>query len=234
MGDLLNGDMPAVNAVCGLSTPSATYPCALCTVHLRHLFDTAGPRTDEQLQLNVKALIEYPSLAGTPTVLSQKYVPFLKVPSGRIVPFPLHLVLGFADVIITEIYASWVGDRFIAERIQQVQQRPMGTSAPGMSEVFSLNGPQLGRWFKDEHCSAIAERAQHLIDTLPRCVTFCLNGAPVHTRYLRPHAATPARIAILSSWMHSLFESALAPQPTLIASKSFYSPFQAQITSSLE
>ena len=210
---LLNGDMPCVHAVCGLSAPSATYCCSLCTVQLRHLFDKAGPRTDEQLQLNVKALIEYPSLAGTPTVLSQKYVPFLKVPSGRIVPFPLHLVLGFADVIITEIYGGWVGDRFIAERIQQVQQRPIGIWAPGMSEVFSLNGPQLGRWVKDDHCNAVAERAQHLIDTLPRCVTFRLNGAPVHTRYLRPHAATPARIAILSSWVRSLFESLLHRDP---------------------
>lgn len=210
---LLNGDMPAVNAVCGLSSPSATYPCALCTVHLRHLFDASGPRTDEQLQLNIKALIEYPSLAGTPTVLSQKYVPFLKVPSGRIVPFPLHLVLGFADVIITEIYAGWVGRSFIRQRIQQVQQRPIGTWAPGMAEVFSLNGPQLCRWHKDEHCIAVAERAQRLIDELPRSVTFCLDGKPVFTSYLRPHEATPARIAILSSWMHSLLHSLLHRDP---------------------
>ena len=53
-------------------------------MHLRSLLDAAGPRTAEQLQLNVKALLEHPSLAGTPTVLSQKHIPFLNIPSDRI------------------------------------------------------------------------------------------------------------------------------------------------------
>jgi len=210
---LLNGDMPCVNAVCGLSSPTSTFGCSLCTAHLRCLFEQAGPRTDEQLQLNIAAMIQHPDLAGTPTVLSQKYVPFLKVPAERIVPFPLHIVLGVADMIITEVYVSLTGLAFIRERMQQVRHRPLGSWAPGMAEVFSLNGPQLGRWLKDEHCTAVADRAQHLIDTLPRRVTFLLEGKPVHTSYLRPHPAAPACIGILSSWMHSLLHSLLHRDP---------------------
>ena len=226
---LLNGDMPCVNAVCGLSAPSATYPCAFCTVHLRSLLEKSGPRTDEQLQLNVAALLEYPALAGTPTVLSQKYVPFLKVPAGRIVPFPLHIVLGIADLIITEVYAAWVGISFIRERMQQVQRRPIGTWAPGVSEVFSLNGPQLQRWLKDDHCSAVAGRTQHLIDTLPRSVTFRVDKKPIFTSYLRPHTATPTCISILSNWMTSLFETLLRRKAWSEADVSSFEELQKEI-----
>jgi hypothetical protein len=42
--------MPCVNAVCGLSSPTVTYGCSLCTVHLHSLLSMPGPRTDEQLQ----------------------------------------------------------------------------------------------------------------------------------------------------------------------------------------
>jgi hypothetical protein len=182
-------------------------------VHLRHLFEKAGPRTDEQLQLNIAAMMQYPDLAGTPTVLSQKYIPFLKVPPEHIVPFPLHILLGIADVIITEVYVSLVGIAFIREHMQQVQHRPLGSWAPGVSEVFSLNGPHIGRWLKDEHCKAVADRVQYLIDTLPHKVTFRLDGKPVHTSYLSPHAATPTCVTILSSWMHSLFHSLLHRKP---------------------
>ena len=212
---LLNGDMPCVHSVCGLSSPSATYCCAFCTVQLRSLLDAAaaGPRTDEQLQLNVKALLEYPSLAGTPTVLSQKYIPFLHIPSDRIVPFPLHLVLGIADVIITEVYASIVGITFIRDHIQQVQRRPIGSWALGVGEVFSLNGPQLLRWLKNDHCKEVAGQAQYLIDTLPRRITFYLSGKSVFISYLRPQLAGPACIEILSSWMNSLFHSLLHRDP---------------------
>jgi hypothetical protein len=210
---LLNGDMPCVNAVCGLSSPTATFGCSLCTVHLRHLLEKAGPRTDEQLQLTIAALIEHPELAGTPVVLSQKFVPFLKVPAERIVPFPLHIVLGISDVIITEVYAALAGLAFIRERMQQVQHRPLGSWAPGVSEVFSLNGPQIGRWLQDEHCSAVAERVQHFVDTLPRRVTFRLDGDAIHIAYCRPRAEAPTCICILSSWMHSLFHALLHRDP---------------------
>jgi len=197
----LNGDWNAINAFLGLSTPAATWGCPICLAPCQDRLTTAPLRSELQLQADLLLMLGGDAVPFANHSLVN--MPLLKVPTERIVPLPLHIFLGLANLIILEVYPTIVSEATVREHVAAVKRRHV-EGMLGAESVFQLTGPELSRWVKQERDEALARHASTLFPPRTR-VRFVLSSQRQHQQ---PLSLTPpaARIRTMGSWhlLHDL------------------------------
>lgn len=185
----------------GLSTPASRYGCPICLAPCDDRLSLAPLRTPLQLETDIFLLL----LGGSYTAATHSLVnmPLLKIPAERIVPLPLHIFLGLANLIILEVYPSIVGEETVRQRVAVVKGRSVGLIL-GASSVFDLTGPELTRWVKGQHDEILVQHADTMVPSRSR-VRFVSGGEKVPPQSL-PLTTPAARIRIMGSWLHQLHQ----------------------------
>lgn len=125
---MLNGDWPFVCAVLGHLGASATFPCPICIVGNQGLLKVCRYRTPTDRH-------------------SIGRQPLLRIQADRIVPLPLHLYLGINNRIIFSVFDELLGEERVAAAVQKVRSIHTPGSG-GVSDLHTLNGPELRLWIK--------------------------------------------------------------------------------------
>jgi hypothetical protein len=74
----------------------------------------------------------------------------------HIVPVPLHLYLGINNKIIFEVLVELLDAAIIGEEVEKIKTKhTLGHG--GLSDVYSLNGPEIRRWIKREVQTELAK-----------------------------------------------------------------------------
>ena len=133
-------------------------------------------------------------------------MPLLRVPAERIVPLPLHIFLGLANLIILEVYPAMVGEETVRQHVATVKGRHV-EGMLGAESVFQLTGPELSRWVKNGHDEALARHADTLLRPCAR-VRFVLGGQRQQQQPL-PLTTPATRIRTLGSWLRLLHDQLL-------------------------
>jgi hypothetical protein len=173
----LNGDWNGINAITGLSGPGSTWGCFCCLTTNTDRLSIGQYRDPFQHFFNV-SYISHGGQAAPYLNNSMISVPLFNVQHDRIVPLPLHIFLGIANLIVCQIYVKWVGLDFIKELFAQIKSSKVN----GLSSVFNLTGPELSKWIAKDFCSQVASKLK--LSPSPRS---------------RSH-----RIVFLSSWIRQL------------------------------
>jgi hypothetical protein len=137
-GAFLNGDWLFLSAVLGHKGPASYHPCPICKVHKDNLGQLTG----------------YRSKTPQRGEFSMEHPPLLTCSPKRIVPLPLHVFLGIGDRIIFHIYPRLLGAAKVTAVLEQIKT----IHAPGnggLADIYSLNGPELSRWIKNDMCSKL-------------------------------------------------------------------------------
>jgi hypothetical protein len=163
----LNGDWPFISAIIGHRGASSFYPCPICIVERSFLLSEESYRR--------------PTDGNS---LHHNRIPLLNIPSDRIVPTPLHLYLGINNRIIFDAFKEIVGESHLLTIIKTVKSIH-SAGCGGLSDLYSLNGPEITRWIKQERCSQlISESAER----------------SALSRYMK------ARITVMAGWMKQLHQ----------------------------
>jgi len=105
-GAYVNGDWPALNAIRGLGSPGSTNPCPMCYVRLGDLLTMGDSRTlgkqDKEIGTVVVAAARNQRVLPC-TNNSQTAFPILRVAPDRIVPIPLHVLLGLGNFFLNKV-----------------------------------------------------------------------------------------------------------------------------------
>jgi hypothetical protein len=200
----LNGDWNGINAVLGLSTPAATWGCPICLAPCQDRLTLAPLRTPQQLQADLLLMLGGDAVPWANHSLVN--MPLLKVPAERIVPLPLHIFLGLANLIILEVYPTMVGEETVRQHVAAVKGRHV-EGMLGAESVFQLTGPELSRWVKQQRDEALARHADTLLRPRAR-VRFVLGGQRQQQQPL-PLTTPAARIRTLGSWLRLLHDQLL-------------------------
>jgi hypothetical protein len=116
----LNGDWVFVNNILGLKSAAATHPCLICIVNKNNLLSTPSYRLNYTLSQHDIAL------------------PLLPIDSSRIVPTPLHVLLGVCNRIISDVLKA--------------EENMYGTvhtaGCGGKSDVFGYVGPEINKYLR--------------------------------------------------------------------------------------
>jgi len=182
-GAFLNGDYPFISTIIGHKGPCALHPCPICIVE--------GSKPEWLLIENSRRI-----LGEDAHSLYRDREPFLKINSERIVPTPLHLFLGISKRIIFDAVKELVGEALVLEKIKLVKSKH-SAGCGGLSDLYSLNGPELLRFIKQDLCR---ELQRSLV---------------AHDREQR---SNKSRIAILSDWLQKL--------PTFLKSNDEWEPVE--------
>ena len=197
----LNGDWNAINAFLGLSTPAATWGCPICLAPCQDRLTSAPLRSQLQLQADLLLMLSGDAVPFANHSLVN--MPLLRVPAERIVPLPLHIFLGLANLILLEVYPTIVGEATVREHAAAVKGRHI-EGMLGAESVFQMTGPELSRWVKQQRDEALARHADTLLP--PRtCIRFVLNGQRQHQQPL-PLTPPAARIRTMGSWLRLLHD----------------------------
>jgi hypothetical protein len=169
----LNGDWPFINTVLGLMSPAAMHPCPVCIVRCSSLLAPAVYRnvwTDNALFSRIRQ-------------------PLLSIPPERIVPLPLHILLGLCNRIIDDTLPLLFDRGALAVSIKSVKRTSASAASTGLFELYHLTGPEICKWLDQR-------KMQQLIADHPNVIT-CHGGRIGHQAFLR-------RCNILTMWMTSL------------------------------
>lgn len=161
----LNGDWPFISTMLAHKGHAAFYPCPICIVERSFLLSEESYR-----------------LPTDGNSLHRNRSPFLSIPSERIVPTPLHLYLGINNRIIFEAFNELVGEAHLLSIIKAVKSKH-SAGCGGLSDLYTLNGPEIARWIKQERSAEL---------------TIAAAGVTA----LRLH--TKAKISKLAGWMKQL------------------------------
>jgi hypothetical protein len=121
----LNGDWVFVNNILGLKSAAATHPCPICTVNKDKLLSVASYRINYTLSKHDIA------------------TPLLTIDSSRIVPTPLHVLLGVCNRIITDVLKA---DNSMYNTIHTA-------GCGGKSDVFGYVGPEINKYLRANETS---------------------------------------------------------------------------------
>jgi hypothetical protein len=149
---LLNGDWPFINAVLGLMSPSATYPCPICIVSHKNFLSFSRHRTPADRHSHAE---------GQQALLT--------IPPERIVPTPLHLFLGISNRIILDAFSELLGQERVATALTTITT-VHSAGCSGASDLRDLNGPEISKWIKKE-CSASVLAAAAEASTITAATT---------------------------------------------------------------
>jgi len=148
----LNGDWAFLNAILGLKTASAHFPCPICTVH------------KSDLQPDPTKIYEPPELKPRLRRISDPVGEYSKhheslvtVASEQIVPIPLHLFLDLGNKIIRRSYHWCLGEQLVRDAMRSVKSTHNHGSG-GVATVHDLNGPELAQWVKQRRAAWCLER----------------------------------------------------------------------------
>lgn len=126
----LNGDWAFINSVLGLKSASATQPCPICTV----------------CKNNLLASSTYRSLTSKES-LHPTHPPLISIQSNRIVPTPLHLLLGIGNKIIDTGFRRLWGEEAVKSAVETIKTVHT-PGCGGRSDWKDLNGPEIRKWIK--------------------------------------------------------------------------------------
>ena len=130
----LNGDWKFLNAVLGIKAPgSSHYPCCICRVHSSN-FLSLNP--DHR---RLRSADDLPRM--------RLHAPLLSIPPERIVPTPLHVVLGLGNRVIFKAFKQLAGEAAVLASFEGIKTIHMAGSG-GLSDIHALNGPELKRWLQ--------------------------------------------------------------------------------------
>ncbi|MDR3571467.1 MAG: hypothetical protein P4L81_04710 [Candidatus Pacebacteria bacterium] len=124
--------------------------------------------------------------------------PVVKLDFLRVVPSPLHLLLGIANLIIGEIYPSITESSFIDSLTDQVKTKHGRSN--GAAQVHQLNGPEILRWIEGNFDQMVLDFAATVPAEAP-ILSITANGrSTTAARPLLPQF----RVARVASWLRSL------------------------------
>lgn len=121
-------------------SPSATHPCPVCIISFNSFTKTARYRTP-----------------GDKHSVDSTHCPLLVITPDRIVPTPLHLFLGISNRIILDAFSELFSKELVEETLEKVKTIH-SAGCGGKSDIFQLNGPEIGKWIKKD-CSTTLRAA---------------------------------------------------------------------------
>jgi hypothetical protein len=133
----LNGDWPFLTTLLGLMGPSATHPCPICTVGKQNLLSLQQYR-NQNLSFSNHAV----------------QTPLITISSDRIVPTPLHVILGISNHIIFKVLKKFISEDKIINQIKRIKTLH-SPGFGGLSDLYELNGPEINKWIKYNCASAL-------------------------------------------------------------------------------
>jgi hypothetical protein len=96
-----------------ISQAAATWGCPICLAPCQDRLTTAPLRSELQLQADLLLMLGGDAVPYANHSLVN--MPLLKVPTERIVPLPLHIFLGLANLIILEVYPTIVSEATVRQ-----------------------------------------------------------------------------------------------------------------------
>jgi hypothetical protein len=136
----INGDWPFISALIGHKGHASNYPCPVCIVPKQNLL----------------AVSEYRQ-SFHPHALHVDE--FIKIPSDRIVPTPLHLYLGLNNRIITIALKRFFDEASVLKMVAECKTKH-SAGYGGLSDLHSLNGPEITRFIKKRNAEELLQLAQ--------------------------------------------------------------------------
>lgn len=135
----INGDWPFISALIGHKGHSSNYPCPVCIVPKQHLLTESAYRkpTDNH---------------------AMQRDSFITIPSERIVPTPLHLFLGINNRIILIALKRFLGEATVLRLVTECKTKH-SAGCGGLSDLKSLNGPEITRFIKKRNAEQLIELA---------------------------------------------------------------------------
>lgn len=196
-----NGDWNAINALIGLASPAATHGCFVCLATRKQM---QQPTLVAPMRVRRVVLSDAADAASTGADArrnhSQMRPPLLLADPDRIVPAPLHAWLGFANLVVGEVYDGLCG----ADWMQQQRAAVRGAAPEGRQATFALNGPALQAWIDQRRDDAVATRAPEWLRLL-QTMSVRFNGERFPVAAPPPSAVPPAeRVARLAGWLRAL------------------------------
>jgi hypothetical protein len=132
-------DMKTINAIIGIKQASSNNPCPICITHKSKLNHMGNERQQVAHTRSTSARNS-----------ENDEVPLLNVKSKRIVPIPLHIYLGLCNKIIDDTLPQLVEDDEVLTTSSQSVKAVSLTGNVGASRVYSLNGPALDKYIREE------------------------------------------------------------------------------------
>ena len=135
----INGDWPFISALIGHKGHSSNYPCPVCIVPKQHLLAESAYRkpTDSH---------------------AMQRDSFITIPAERIVPTPLHLFLGINNRIILIALKQFLGETTVLRMVAECKTKH-SAGCGGLSDLKSLNGPEITRFIKKRSAEELTELA---------------------------------------------------------------------------
>lgn len=135
----INGDWPFISALIGHKGHSSNYPCPVCIVPKQHLLADSAYRQP------------------TDTHAMQRDS-FITIPAERIVPTPLHLFLGINNRIILHALKQFLDESTVLKMVAECKTKH-SAGCGGLSDLKSLNGPEITRFIKKRSAEELTELA---------------------------------------------------------------------------
>jgi hypothetical protein len=144
-GAFLNGDWPFLAAVLALKGASANYPCVICLQFKGTFAEIAELRKGHECHGSLRG----PAL--------------LRIDASRIVPLPLHLLLGIGNRIIDKMCIPWCSERTVSDVYASLNIKVRHSPGKGgLSDLHGLSGPELTHLIKKEAIEELIRRAPGL------------------------------------------------------------------------
>jgi hypothetical protein len=141
---LFVSDYKLMDLVIALKQAGTIWPCPKCIVSVDNLFAVGRTRrtTDKHSR--------------------HEYEPFLNINVNKLVPLPLHVMLGFTNkmlkVVKLKMGIDIVVDVCKSAKIKTEHRRGGG----GMADLKDLNGPEIRRWHKKKCFLLLIERTSNI------------------------------------------------------------------------
>ncbi len=190
----LNGDWMFLNNILGLMSASAKYPCPICTVSSDYFLRVCPYRTAKDKHSH-----------------HSSQTPLISIPAHRIVPLPLHVLLGISNRFIFQIFPCWFPSENISRIISGIKTIHTA-GCGGLSDLYDLNGPEIVKWIKtgcnEKLLASVSETAPLSVEQHAAFSSSCTWMRQLHDSLLRVREWTPAEIQqwtetvqhILSHW----------------------------------
>lgn len=146
---LVNGDWLFLNAVLGLKNASAHHPCPICTVHKDSLLGTDLYPTPSPLRNPFAPIGEH----------SKKHHALLHPSPDRIVPLPLHILLGVCNKIINDVFPALLRSEEPVKAAVAKVKSVHSYGSVGLASVHGLNGAEIARWVDRDFSGELFEDA---------------------------------------------------------------------------
>ena len=132
----LNGDMAFLNVVLGLKNCASLNPCPICVVDKsKFLVPVPAPFRLPDLPVNMYSKIHEPLLRPSPV---------------RIVPPPLHILLGLGNLIIKESLPKYVDAAILKAAVDACKTHHSDLYSGAAAAHGQLNGPELSRFIRSD------------------------------------------------------------------------------------